>query len=104
MKRIALVAALILIAAPASAQTAKDRLSGRADLSVLNCKSLFDMSRTDTLIVLAWLQAHYLSKDARPVIDLEKLASDALKVTAHCDANPSKTVMEVAEAIYGARL
>ena len=104
MKRIALVVALILVAASATAQTAKEGLSGRADLSVLNCKSAFDMNRTDTLIVLAWLQAHYLSRDARPIIDLEKLASDTQKMTVYCDANPSKTVMEVAEAIYGARL
>jgi hypothetical protein len=54
--------------------------------------------------VLAWLQAHYLSKDARPIIDLDKMASDAAKMTAYCDANPSKTVMEAADAIYGARL
>jgi outer membrane murein-binding lipoprotein Lpp len=36
--------------------------------------------------------------------DLDKMASDAAKVTAYCDANPSKTVMEAADAIYGARL
>jgi hypothetical protein len=106
MKRISGVAvALTLLAGSVSAQTTKEGFSGRADLSVLNCKSVFDTSRTNTVIVLAWwLQAHYLSKDARPIIDLDKMASDALKMTTYCDANPSKTVMEAADAIYGARL
>jgi hypothetical protein len=106
MKHIATVAlVLTVVAGSASAQpSTKEGLSGRADLSVLNCKSIFDMSRTNTVIVLAWLQAHYLSKDARPIIDLDKMASDAAKMTAYCDANPSKTVMEAADAIYGARL
>ena len=102
-KHIATVAALTLLVGSVSAQTSKEGLSGRADLSVLNCKSIFDMGRTNTA-VLAWLQAHYQSKDARPIIDLDKLASDALKMTEYCDANPSKTVIEVADAIYGARL
>ena len=102
---VAVAVVLTVVAGSASAQPSpKEGLSGRADLSILNCKSIFDMSPTNTAIVLAWLQAHYLSKDARPIIDLDKMTSDAAKMTAYCDANPSKTVMEVAEAIYGARL
>jgi hypothetical protein len=105
VKQFALFATLMALGASGvTAQTAKDGLSGRADLSVLNCKSIFDMSRTDTIIVLAWLQAHYLSRDARPIIDLEKLAADALKMNEYCAANPSKTVMEAAHALYGTRL
>ena len=104
MKRVPLTVALILMTGVVSAQTSKEGPSGRADLSVLNCKSIFDMSGTNTVIVLAWLQAHYLSKDARPIIDFDKMAADATKLTAYCDANPSKTVLEAAEAIYGARL
>jgi acid stress chaperone HdeB len=103
-RRSAVAVALTLLAGSISAQTTKEGFSGRADLSVLNCKSVFDTSRTNTVIVLAWLQAHYLSKDARPIIDLDKMASDALKMTTYCDANPSKAVMEAADAIYGARL
>jgi len=59
MKRIATVAALTLLVGSANAQTSKERLSGRADLSVLNCKSIFDMSQTNTVIVLSWLQSGY---------------------------------------------
>ena len=59
MKRIATVAALTLLVGSANAQTSKEGLSGRADLSVLNCKSIFDMSQTNTVIVLSWLQSGY---------------------------------------------
>ena len=79
-------------------------LPGRADLATLNCKSIFQMDRTSTVIVLAWLQRHFQPRDAAPVIEMEKLGADGLKLSKHCDANPGKTVMEAAGELFGLRL
>ena len=102
-KRLLAAAALVLTIASANAQ-APDGLAAKSDLTTLNCKDAFNMSRTDTLIMLAYLQAHYRSKDARPIIDTEKLAADGLKLKEYCDSNPQKSVIEAADTLFGVRL
>jgi hypothetical protein len=62
------------------------------------------MDRTSTVIVLAWLQRHFQPRDAAPVIEMEKLGADGLKLSEYCDANPGKTVMEAAGELFGTRL
>ena len=93
----------ILITSAVIAQP-KDGLPGRSDLTTLNCKSVFEMDPTNAAIVLAWLQRHFLSRDAAPIIEMEKLRADGLKLNEYCAANPSKTVMEAAGELFGLRL
>ena len=94
--------AILLISAAVAQQ--KDGLPGRSDLTTLNCKSVFEMEPTNTAIVLAWLQRHFLPRDAAPIIEMEKLRADGLKLGEYCAANPSKTVMEAAGELFGLRL
>jgi acid stress chaperone HdeB len=98
-----IAAVLLLTLGSANAQT-PEGLGAKSDLTTLNCKDALNMNRSDMLIVLAYLQAHYRPKDARPIIDTEKLAADGLRLKGYCDANPQKTVIEAADALFGVSL
>ena len=102
-KRSLAATAFLFTIASANAQ-APDGLAAKSDLTTLNCQDAFSMTRTDTLIMLAYLQGLYRAKDARPIIDTEKLATDGLKLKEFCDANPQKSVIEAADALFGLRL
>ena len=105
LKRLMQASFCILIISAAIAQPKdRDGLPGRSDLTSLNCKSVFEMEPTNTAIVLAWLQRHFLPRDAAPIIEMEKLRADGLKLGEYCAANPSKTVMEAAGELFGLRL
>ena len=97
-------ALLAILTTSAAIAQPKDDLPGRSDLTILNCKSVFEMDPTNTAIVLAWLQRHFLPHDASPIIEMEKLRTDGLKLREYCAANPSKTVMEAAGELFGLRL
>ena len=56
-------------------------------------RELFQMQREQIKIVLGWLQGYYLEEDAPPVVDLEKLAADELKLSGYCVANPQEDVI-----------
>ena len=105
LKRLMQASFSILIISAAIAQPRDGSgLSGRSDLTTLNCKSVFEMDPTNAAIVLAWLQRHFLPRDAAPIIEMEKLRADGLKLNEYCAANPSKTVMEAAGELFGLRL
>jgi len=55
-------------------------------------------------MVLAWLQPRYQAKDALAVLDSEKLMSGAVKLSGYCTANPGKTMLEVADALFEGKL
>jgi|SRR6188768_820097 len=103
MKYFIAVVVLGLAATLAKAQ-APDVLLPTSDLTMLNCKDVFNTGRTNTVIVLAYLQAHYRPKDAPPVLDAEKMLADGLKLKEYCDANPQMSVIEAANALFGLRL
>lgn len=84
-----------LTAAAAFAQDSK------LDLNVLTCQKLFEMKREQINIVLAWLQAYYLEEDALPVVDLDKLSADTLRLSAYCAANPQEDISSAADVLYG---
>jgi hypothetical protein len=102
-KQLISMVVLALTAATARAQS-PDGLQDQSNLTTLNCKEVFSMSRVDTAIVLAYLQAHYRAKDALPIIDTRKMAADGLKLKEYCDENPQKSVIEAADELFGLRL
>jgi hypothetical protein len=104
MIKLLMQASLAIFIISAAIAQPKDGLPGRSDLTTLNCKSVFEMDPTNTAIVLAWLQRHFLPRDAAPIIEMEKLRTDGLKLREYCGANPSKTVMEAAGELFGLRL
>src|SRR4051812_16334128 len=91
---------IVALGLGATAAQAQSALPPKADMRALNCAAVFEMNRSSTVTVLAWLQARYQAKDAPPVLDSEKLMSDAVKLNGYCAANPGKTMLEAADALF----
>jgi hypothetical protein len=104
VNKVLIAVAVVFAATFANGQQAFDKLPTKSDLKTVNCKDLFDRSPTVTVIVLAYLQAHYRAKDAPPVLDTEKMAADGLKLQEHCDAHPQLSVLDAADELFGMRL
>jgi hypothetical protein len=37
---------------------------------------------------LGWLRGYYLEENAEPVVDIEKVFADLLRLTQHCQSRP----------------
>jgi len=92
-----LLASALLLSSAAYAQV---DLPAKADLTALQCRSLFEMNRTSTVMVLAWLQGRYAAQDTAAILDSERLYRDAMALSKYCDENPSKTVIEAADQLF----
>ena len=104
MLKILSATAVVLATTYASAQQVSDTLPAKSDLKTVNCKELFAMSSAATVLVLAYLQAHYRPKDAPAILDTEKMATDGVKLKEHCDAHPQKSVLDAGDELWGIRL
>ena len=97
MKRLCL---LVVLAASLAAIAASAQ-DGKLDLNTLTCRKLFEMNREQVNVVLGWLQGYYLEENAPPVVDLDKLAADALRFSGYCAANPQEDVISAADTLFG---
>ena len=104
MLKVLIATAVLLATTSANAQQASDKLPAKSDLKTVNCKDLFAMSPAATVLVLAYLQAHYRPKDAPAILDTEKMAADGAKLKEHCDAHPQKSVLDAGDELFGVRL
>jgi hypothetical protein len=83
-----------LLASTAAAQN-------KVDLDRTTCKQFLEMPRDYTLVVLGWLQGYYLEENAEPVVDIEKVFADLLRLTEHCQGRPDEELMAAAEELFG---
>ena len=89
---VGLVTALALTAAtPATAQ--------KLDLSKVTCKQFLESGKENIGLVLMWLHGYWTEEDDPPIVDFDKMGSDAEKIGAYCGKNPAKGFMEAAEAV-----
>jgi hypothetical protein len=97
MKRLCLLVVLAASLAAAAA-VAQD---GKLDLATLTCRKLFEMNREQVNVVLGWLQGYYLEENGAPVVDLDKLSADTMRMSGYCAANPQEDVISAADALFG---
>ena len=97
MKRLCV---LVVLAASLAAAAAFAQ-DGKLDLATLTCRKLFEMNREQVNIVLGWLQGYYLEENGAPVVDLDKLSADRLRLSGYCAANPQEDVISAADALFG---
>jgi acid stress chaperone HdeB len=86
-----LVALSLVAAAPASAQ--------RLDLSKVTCKEFLESGERTMGMILMWLTGFFTDEDETPIVDFDKLKSDAGKMTDFCRKNPTTKLMTAAEDI-----
>jgi acid stress chaperone HdeB len=87
-----LVAVMLAVAAPASAQ--------KVDLSTITCKDFLASGKENVGLILMWLTGYYADQEAPPVIDFDKMRSDAAKIGEYCAANPGNGLITAAEEVF----
>src|SRR5215470_4002512 len=71
---------------------AEDRIE-RIDLTRFTCKQFLELNRDDALIVVGWLQGHYLDEHEAPVVDFTKLSVESVTLANRCVARPDENVI-----------
>jgi acid stress chaperone HdeB len=89
----AMLAAAVLMAAPAKAE--------KFDLSTITCKRFFEYDKDNLALLLVWLEGYYADQDADPVIDFDDMAVKSKKLAQFCVDNPTIGIITAAEKIYG---
>ena len=95
MKRLSILAA----AAAATLALAGPVRAQQLDLDVMTCKEFQASDKQTIALTLMWLQAFYTEADAKPIVDLDKMASDGAKIAEYCGKFPTHTVIIAADNV-----
>lgn len=87
------VAAAFLLPAPAGAQ--------KLDLSTVTCKEFVESPKENIGLILMWLTGYFAEEDDPPIVDFDKMKSDAEKLGTYCGQNPGHGLITAAENIMG---
>ena len=85
------LALMLASATPVSAQ--------KLDLSTVTCKQFVESSKENIGLILMWLHGYWTDADDPPIIDFDRLQSDAEKLGAYCGKNPNNGLITAAEAV-----
>ena len=86
-----LVTMSLVVATPASAQ--------KLDLTKVTCKQFLDSGERTMSMILMWLTGFFTDEDDTPIVDFDKLKTDANKISDYCRKNPNTALMTAAEEI-----
>jgi acid stress chaperone HdeB len=93
MKRIASIALAVSLALslPASGQ--------KLDLSTVKCKEFLESGKENISLILMWMAGYFADQDASPVVDFDKMKTDAEKLGEYCSKNPAHGLITAAEEV-----
>jgi acid stress chaperone HdeB len=86
-----LLAASLFAAAPVQAQ--------KLDLSTVTCKQFLESGRETISLILMWLAGFYTDEDDPPIVDFDKMKTDAEKLGAYCEQNPTTGLITAVEQV-----
>jgi acid stress chaperone HdeB len=71
------------------------------DVSKITCDqfTLYKVTSPDNIAI--WLSGYYSGKRNSTIVDTQRLAADAKKVTEYCIRNPQTPVMQAVETVLG---
>jgi acid stress chaperone HdeB len=87
----AALAAMMLAASPALAEN--------LDLSTVTCKDFLAAGKDNISIILTWLDAYHLGKDAPPVIDFDRMTKSGAALGKYCGENGDATLSKAADTV-----
>ena len=87
----AIVVATLALTTPASAQ--------KLDLSTVTCKQFLESGKENIAFVLMWLHGYWTDEDDPPIVDFDRMKTDAEKLGAYCAANPTSGLITAAEQV-----
>ena len=77
--------------------------ANRLDLSTVKCGEWMEGSKEEIGLTVAWLGAYYMGDDDPPVMDFDKMKTDAGKLGKFCAANPDLGLGTAAEKVLGGK-
>ncbi|GJE61791.1 HdeA/HdeB family chaperone [Methylobacterium trifolii] len=92
MKRLIVVCVLCL-ASPALAE--------RIDFSTTKCKQFLASDKQEIATTLAWLDAYYKAENDPPILDTDKLVTNAKTLAEYCSANPEIGLITATDKLFG---
>jgi acid stress chaperone HdeB len=84
-----LVAVALAVTTPAHAQ--------KLDLSTVTCKQFLESGKDTISLILMWMAGYFADEDDPPIVDFDKMKSDAEKLGAYCAQNPTVGLITAAE-------
>ena len=72
----------------------------RFDLNLISCRELLGTNRQNVTYLVVWLRGFWTEADEAMVLDLERLQTDADKVTDFCARNPDEKVFAAAQRLF----
>lgn len=85
--------AALLLSPPAQAE--------QIDLSTMTCKRFVESEKDEIKVILTWLDAYYKGEDDPPVIDTDKLTSNARRLGEYCASNPTIGLITATDKLFG---
>lgn len=73
----------------------------RLDLNTVKCGEWLESSKEDIGATMAWLDGYYKGDNDPPVIDFDKMKTDAGKLAKYCAANKDLGLGTAAEKVLG---
>ncbi|HEX3884672.1 MAG TPA: HdeA/HdeB family chaperone [Stellaceae bacterium] len=74
-------------------------LAENLDLSTVTCKDFLAAGKDNISIILTWLDAYYLGKDAPPVIDFDRMTKSGAALGKYCGENGDATLSKAADKV-----
>jgi acid stress chaperone HdeB len=99
LRSISLSVAVVLVAAPA---TAEEKMV--VDMGKMTCAELTKLGFQDFAGVTMWMSGYYNASVRNTVIDLYQFAQAAKTVKDYCATTPRATVMSAAERALGIKM
>jgi acid stress chaperone HdeB len=73
----------------------------KIDFSITSCKQFLESHKSETGLILAWLDGYYREEEDPPIFDTDKFAANAKKLAAYCAANPTVGLITAADKLFG---
>ena len=86
---VGVLAPILAAITPAQAQ--------KVDLSTITCKQFIEMRQESISLILMWMAGYYADQDAPPIVDFEKMKTDAGNLASYCAKNPTVGLITAAE-------
>jgi acid stress chaperone HdeB len=91
--RTTLIAAAMLLAAPAGA--------ANLDLSTVKCKEFLSSGQDNIAVIITWLDGYYKEKDDPPIINFDKFGANSEMLAKFCAENPENGLITAADKTLG---
>jgi acid stress chaperone HdeB len=73
----------------------------KIDFSKTTCKQFLESYKSETGIIMAWLDGYYKEEDDPPVFDRDKFEANTKKFATYCAAHPGTDLITAADELLG---